>query len=134
MNLNPQDFTVYDVSNFPIVMSNNAAVVPGYAPRWEKELTALVRHGQPMVLVFVPPRNEESQEDRKHRGMWLKQNKEELASVCRALISVETDPQELLAAKEQAAGLVKAFGVPIEAVATLEEAIALGHVLTAGKA
>ena len=64
MKLDPQQFTVYDITDFPIVTVRNGAIVPGYAAQWEAELNALVAQPQP----FPAGRpEEENHEDRKRR-------------------------------------------------------------------
>lgn len=113
---------VFDVSEFPLVIALNDAIVAGYAPRWERDMNVLVQQDRPFVLLFVSPRPEEPHEDRKHRGLWLKQHKDDLARVCKALITVEPDAQEREASNANAAAMSKAFGMPLEAVATLAEA------------
>jgi len=131
MTIPSENFSVYDVSAFPIVLSKNEAMVPGYAGQWEKEITSLLQYGKPFVLVFLPPRDEETLADRKHRGIWLQQNRQELAQICRALISVEPDPHERMLAKVQSEVVGKALGIPLEAVATFEEAVSVGKKLIA---
>ncbi|AIO69276.1 hypothetical protein [Burkholderia oklahomensis] len=130
MNLDPQDFVVHDVSRFPMCVFRASAATPGYAPQWEKEIDALMRQGAPFVIVYVSLEADESHDDRKHRAIWLKQNKAELGAVCQALISVEPDPARRAAVAEQGKTAVKAFGIPHEAVASLDEATALAARLT----
>lgn len=73
---------------------------------------------------------DETHEDRKHRAVWLKQNKAALGAVCKALISVEPDPERRARVAEQGRMAVKAFRIPHEAVASLDEAAALAARLT----
>ncbi|AOK63104.1 hypothetical protein [Burkholderia ubonensis] len=130
MNLDPQEFVVHDISRFPFCVFRAQAATPGYAPQWEKEIDALVRDGAPFVVVYVSLDADETHEDRKHRAVWLKQNKAALGAVCRALISVEPDPERRARVAEQGEMAVKAFGIPHEAVASLDEAAALAARLT----
>ena len=92
-------------------------------------MLALLRHGQPFSVAYVELRADESTEDRRHRAVWLKQNKERLARYCKALISVEPDAGRREQATRQGEVAVKAFGIPT-AVATLDEAVALTRRLT----
>ncbi|AOJ82916.1 hypothetical protein WS86_19475 [Burkholderia savannae] len=131
MKLDPQDFVVHDVSRFPMCVFRESAATPGYATQWEKEIDALMRGGAPFVVVYVSLEAGESHDDRKHRAMWLKRNRTALGAVCRALISVEPDPERRAAVAEQGRMAVKAFGIPHEAVASLGEATALAARLTA---
>ncbi|AJE99784.1 hypothetical protein [Pandoraea apista] len=130
MPLDPNRFSIHDVRELPFVVFNQEAADPGYARDWEAEMTALVNHGQPFVVVYDQLTRDETHEDRKQRAIWLKQNKTALAAVCKALVSIE--PSEARRAEVRAMGVaaVKAFGIPHEAVATREEAIRLAHRLT----
>ena len=89
MHLDSDNFSIHDIRRFPLVVFNQAAATVGYAGRWEQEIEALMQHGQRFVVVYDQLRTEESQADRKQRGMWLKQNKAALAGVCLSMISVE---------------------------------------------
>lgn len=134
MTLNPDDFKIHDISRFPMCVFDQDAARPGYAPQWEAEMAALLRHGQPFSIVYVALRMEEAHEDRRLRARWLKRNKEELGRHCQAMISVEPDPAGREQALVQGAVAVKAFGIPHEAVASLEEAVALTRRLIHGVA
>ena len=118
MKLNPDDFKIHDLSRFPLCVFDQEAARTGYAPQWEAEMLALLRHGQPFSVAYVELRADESTEDRRHRAVWLKQNKERLARYCKALISVEPDAGRREQATRQGEVAVKAFGIPHEAVAT----------------
>ncbi|PCE30122.1 hypothetical protein [Burkholderia ubonensis] len=130
MNLDPQEFVVHDISRFPFCVFRAQAATPGYAPQWEKEIDALMHHGAPFVVVYVSLDADETHEDRKQRAVWLKQNKAALGAVCKALISVEPDPERRISIAALGETAVKAFGIPHEAVASLDEAAALAARLT----
>ncbi|KVU40474.1 hypothetical protein WK68_01275 [Burkholderia ubonensis] len=130
MNLDPQEFVVHDISRFPFCVFRAQAATPGYALQWEKEIDALMREGAPFVVVYVSLDADETHEDRKHRAVWLKRNKAALGAVCKALISVEPDPERRARVAEQGETAVKAFGIPHEAVASLDEAVTLAARLT----
>jgi hypothetical protein len=125
MNLDGHTFTVHDASAFPIVFSRADAVVPGYAVQWETEMNMLLAQGSPFVVVFPAMRTEETHEDRKRRGLWLKRNKQALAGLCRCLIAIEPDSLKRLALKAQTAMATKAFGIPMQIVSSPEEATTL---------
>jgi hypothetical protein len=78
-------------------------------------------------MIFPPARPDEAHDDRKQRGKWLKENRAALAAVCRALITVEPDPKERDAAVANGAGIEKAFGVPFDVAASLDEARQAGR-------
>ncbi|ASL41998.1 hypothetical protein bAD24_I00820 [Burkholderia sp. AD24] len=120
---------VFDLSEFPLVIARNDAIAPGYAVTWEQDMNVLLKSDEPFVLLFISPRPEETHEDRKHRGLWLKTNRDALSQVCRALITVEPDEREREESKAGAAAISKAFGIPLEAVATLDDARKIGRQL-----
>ncbi|MBI0328016.1 hypothetical protein [Burkholderia plantarii] len=114
--------SVFDVTELPFVVVRNEAIVSGYAPRWIDDMQMLLRIGTPFVMIFPAGRPEETHEDRKQRGLWLKENRDALAAVCRALITIEPDASERAAAQATAPGIEKAFGVPVDVVASPDEA------------
>lgn len=119
---------VFDVTDFPLVVVRNDAIASdGYAQRWLDDMDALLRHGEPFVMIFPPARPDEAHDDRKQRGKWLKENRAALAAVCRALITVEPDPKERDAAVANGAGIEKAFGVPFDVAASLDDARQAGR-------
>lgn len=121
MVLNTSEFLVHDVSRFPLVLARGDAP-PGHAAQWTHEMQALLAHGQPFVVIHTGPRAAEAHEDRKQRGLWLKQNRQALGAACRAVISVEPDAVRRAALAAQSAVAQKAFGVPMRTAASLEEA------------
>ncbi|MDP9901751.1 hypothetical protein [Variovorax ginsengisoli] len=125
MTLNSADFTLHDVARFPLVLAKGETS-PGYAAQWEREMQALLAHGKAFVLVHPQARAEEAHEDRKRRGLWLKQNKQALGACCKAVISVEPDDVRRTALAAQSAMAEKAFGIPMRMAATLEQACADG--------
>jgi len=121
MTLDCTNFTLHNVSGFPLVLANGDAS-PGYAAQWEREMKALVAHGEAFVLIHSQARAKETHEDRKRRGTWLKQNRQAFSAVCKALISVETDAVRRTALAAQSVMAEKAFGIPMRTAATLQEA------------
>lgn len=118
-------FSIHDVSDFPIVRFRPETAIGGYAPLWENDMDALLRHGEPFVMLFELERNDEAHVDRKQRGLWLKHHKAALAAICRGLVSIEADAQQRARLQAMAAGAMKAFGIVQEVAATREEAEAL---------
>jgi hypothetical protein len=129
MPLHTQSFTVHDVSDFPVVRSRPDAITPGYAAHWETEMDALLAQGQHFVVIFVGERVEETHEDRKRRGIWLKKNKHALGRLCSGLVTAEPDGLKRAALKVQSAMLAKAFGIPLEIASSAEEADAIARKL-----
>ena len=74
-------FVIHDVTEFPFVVVNQDIALPWYAAQWEREMTSLMEHGRPFVVVYDQHHSEETHEDRKARAMWLKRNKVQLGLV-----------------------------------------------------
>jgi len=85
------EFSVFNVEHFPAVWCCSENVYPGYGPRWQAEIEALVERQTPFYMVFIPGDFTETAADTRVRAVWLKQNKARLASVCKSVISIETD-------------------------------------------
>ncbi|SAI59643.1 Uncharacterised protein [Bordetella ansorpii] len=128
MSLDPSIFAVHDIREFPFVVFDQAAAKPGHALQWEAEMVALMRHAQPFVVVYDQLDTDETHEDRKHRGVWLKRNKEPLGLVCKALISIEPDNERRAGIQAKSEGTVKAFG----AVATGWQTVQYGNPVACG--
>ena len=114
------DFTVHDVRDFPVVRMRR--VWPGYASQWEIEMNALIAKAAPFVVIFDDQSPAEVHEDRKSRGVWLKNNKGILGKVCKAVIAIETDPITRAAMQAQALAAGKAFGVAMVIASSVREA------------
>ena len=118
-------YAIHDVSDFPIVRFRPETAVEGYAPLWENDMDALLRHGEPFVMLFEQERSDEAHVDRKRRGLWIKHHKAALAAICRGLVSIEADAQQRARLQAMAVGALKAFGIVQEVAATRDEAEAL---------
>ncbi|WP_296223994.1 hypothetical protein [Ralstonia sp. UBA689] len=127
-------FRIYDVSAWPIVMLRSGAQAPGYAAQWVREMNALLARNEPFVMLHGVQGEDEAHEDRRVRAVWLRENKSALAAQCRVLVHVEPDPERRRAVRAQAAIAVQAFKVPMEVVASFEEALAAAQRALAGRA
>jgi hypothetical protein len=126
-------FIVHDIEDFPIVWLRRAAIAPGYATQWEREMDALMTCSEPFVVIFEEGQPEEAHEDRKTRGLWLKRNKLALAQRCKAVLAIEPDAIKRTALKVQSALAAGAFGVPMDIAASTEDARLMAYSLL-GKA
>lgn len=117
----PAHFEIHDLSAFPIVRFDTSSVTSGYAPRWCREMEALLGLGEPFVLVASGQPNE-SHEDRKTRTVFLKTHRRQLARWCRAVIGVEPSPIARTLRNGQGAVMARAFGIEMFFVASLAEA------------
>ena len=114
------DFTVHDVTDFPVVRMRR--VWPGYASQWETEMNALMAQAAPFVVIFDDRPPDEIHQDRRARGLWIKRNKNDLGKICRAVIAVEADPVTRLAMQAQALVAGKAFGIAMVIASSASEA------------
>jgi hypothetical protein len=128
------EFSLHDISNFPLVRIRLQNLPTGYARIWTAEMSALLQQTQPFVLVFLDAREEESLEDRKTRILWLKANKAALAARCRGFVAVEPSSIKRLAKRTQGAVLGKTFGLRFLVVRNVEEAEGLARRLLADEA
>lgn len=116
------NFSVHSLENFPVVWSRRSAIKPGYSGQWESEMDALLERATPFVIVFEEGQPDESHEDRKTRGLWLKRNKLALGTLCKAVVAIEPDAIKRTALKAQSVLATKAFGVAMEIVESKEAA------------
>ncbi|MFM0648558.1 hypothetical protein PQR14_29900 [Paraburkholderia bryophila] len=120
------DFTVHDIARFPEVRCAPETVHPGYSAQWRLELEALIERGEPFFMLFAEGEFNEEPEDTRVRAVWLKENKANLASVCRSIVSIERDEAKRAKLLGQLAGLEKAFGIPRLVASTEAEGWVVG--------
>ncbi|WP_026869235.1 hypothetical protein [Inquilinus limosus] len=130
--MDPAAFTLHDLADFPIVRLSGRGLPRGYGPQWAAEMEALLRQDTPFVLVFLDTVEDEAQEDRKLRMLWLKQHKKPLATRCRGIVSIEPDKAMRLLKRTQGAALALAFGLTLKIVPGREEAERMARSLLAG--
>jgi hypothetical protein len=131
--MNARHSPIHDLSDFPLVRFRPEYAQAGYGTAWCAEMDELVARRDRFVLIYPASKRQDSQEDRKVRGLWLKANKEALADLCLGLIIVEPDPVKRAELEALFPGMVRAFGTPQAAVASLPQAEALGRQLLAGE-
>lgn len=119
--------SVHATDTYPVIRFLPQAAVPGYAAQWLEDMGKLLAAGVPFAVVYPEGSYQESHEDRKVRGLWLKQNRDALSALCRVLVSVEPDVQKREAIQGQLAGVSKAFGVLQVVAATEVEALELAR-------
>ena len=122
MSIDATQFHIYDVSHFPVCVYREDQAVPGFASEWIKEMELLIENQQPFVLVLNEVKTQESHDDYRDRGVWLKHNKDRLAQYCKGMITIESDQERRAMAEKQGELAAKAFGLHHFAVATLDEA------------
>ncbi|KVE35375.1 hypothetical protein [Burkholderia sp. TSV86] len=123
MAFDASTFVVHDVEWFPVVRVQSEAIRPGYAVQWVAEMNALIARGEPFAVIYVGAQSDEAHEDRKRRGIWLKQHADALARMCKVLVTVEADDALREGARVSGRGVTRAFGIPHRAVANWSEAL-----------
>ena len=132
--MNPNDFQVHDVADFPLVRLMPEGLPEGYAVQWEAEMETLIGQPDPFVMVVAAIEGEhrEAHEDRKRRTLWMKRNRDTLAHRCRGMVAVEPDTTKRTMMRAQSAALAGLFKVPLRIVATAEEAERLARAFLDG--
>lgn len=120
------EFTIHDVTQFPVVRCVPERVYPGYGCQWRNELEALIDHNEPFFMVFDSGTFDEAAEDTRIRALWLKENRVCLSKVCRSIVSIEPNEQRRCKLAAQCPGLAKAFGIPRMVAGNDHEALSLG--------
>lgn len=132
--MKPEEFTLHDVSRFPLVVLFGRELPRGYGPTWVREFDVLLSQGSAFALLFPNSAEQEDHEDQKLRALFLKANKARLAERCVGIFSVEPDMETRLAKRAQGKGLAAALGIRFRIAATLEEAERLASLALAGLA
>lgn len=131
--MNPFQFKLHDISDFPIVRIRVNGLPAGYTRTWTPEMDALVQRGDPFVLVLVDGHGEDSPQDRKSKAQWIKVNKEAFAASCRGFVSVEPNLAKRLALRAQGAIIARTFGLNFVVARDLVAAEAAARRLLAGE-
>ena len=115
-------FIIHDIENFPFVEFKQDQAVPGYSPQWQLEMQEFLEMSSPFVIVYDQLSMQETPEDFKQRGLWLKNHTDELNQLCKAIICIEPDQEKRVAIRKMTEMAVKALDIPYEIVNTREDA------------
>lgn len=101
---------------FPLVYveDHDHAPQPPGEPSWKDELEALLGRSRPFVLIFAAPHeddHEESQEDRRERAIWFKQNRARMMALCAGAMVIEKNGPTPMPIRLAAQGFGKALGI-----------------------
>lgn len=119
--------TIHDTREFPLVYLRGEHLYDGYGQAWCEEMQGLIAQDQEFILIYLANENDESHEDRRVRGLWLKANKERLARLCLSMIIVEGDATKRSTIETMIPNIVRAFGTPQVVSASEEEAVSLAR-------
>jgi hypothetical protein len=118
------DYALFDLSDFPLVIWRSAGLAEGYSARWISDMDRLLERGQLFILLFPDQNDSEAHTDQKARGLWLKANRSSFARLCRAIISIEPDADRRAKRQAQGTALAQAFGTTILIASSEAEAFA----------
>lgn len=118
------DYRLHDVTQFPFVSLRADSCYPGYASQWGAEMEALLDSNQPFVVAYEPGPSQETLEDYKARGLWLKQNKARFAGRCAAMIAIMPDSIDRENFQQNAEKRTKGMGVKYCSAESFEAAAA----------
>ncbi len=107
----PEPFELHDIRSFPQVTFLSHLTTAGYASQWIREMEGLLQRQQKFVIIYPAGTEKESREDRKLRGIWLKNNKPDMQILCTGLVVIEPDENQRQLLEHQAAAATQSFGV-----------------------
>jgi len=113
-----------DHGDFPLVRLDATDWRPAHGRALIDDLETLIEHGQPFVLIIQNGAggNQKRTEDDKARMLWFKANNQRLATCCRGIFTVLTDPTQQPKAEKQTDGLSAAMGLRFQVFADADEA------------
>lgn len=131
-------WVLFDAGEFPLVHVKSMPANLDEVERWIVEVEALLTRNREFVLVYppMPPAAEDDLQARKRLVLWLKGQRQWLASWCRGMVLTATgQPGNLAELTGLAPVLAAVYGVPVHAVpgAALAHNLALS-LLTTGRA
>lgn len=104
-------FELHDVQSFPQVTFLNHLTYEGFASQWIAEMESLLQLRKKFVIIFPAGGENENREDRKLRGIWLKENKPQMLRLCAGLVVIEPEEIQRKRLEQQAAAATQSFGV-----------------------
>ena len=122
-------FELHDVKRFPRVTFLNELTFEGYARQWMAEMESLLQRQEKFVIIFPAGGEKENREDRKLRGIWLKENKLQMQKLCAGLVVIEPLENKRQLLLQQSAAATQSFGVSYYFVADQQAADTLASSL-----
>lgn len=127
----PTELLLHDARDFPLVRSGLSPAREGHGVDWCADMDQLMAQDRRFILIDHAMDHDESHEDRKIRGAWMKRHREVLARLCIARIIIEPDPARRAALQAMLPKLNQAFGIVQGVCETPELAGVLAHELLA---
>ena len=121
--MNLPSLVVLDGTKFPIVSVERSRLVASGIEAMISDFEALLRTERPFVLLMAGDRDAEpSHDDQKRWVLWLKENRDRMAAVCRGVVSGKDTSSDLALQEKQAAGMQTMLGIPVRLANDAEEA------------
>lgn len=118
-----REFSLLDGSRFPVIRMERHKLTVGGIEAMIADFESLLASGQVFVLAMAGERHAEpSHDDQKRWILWLKENRERMAALCRGVVSVADPASDLTVQQKQAAGMQGMLGIPVKLASTAEEA------------
>ena len=123
-----------DDSRFPIVMYRVPAPCAATFESGDgllADLEALLRRGEPFVMISSGQHDREPPDIRRSRALWFKENVQRFAPLCKAMIHVERDSDERRRMESRLSTVGRGIGTRFMVVADAATAEALAWSLMA---
>lgn len=117
-------FSVLEDTRFPIISLDAGAAAAGGVEKMIADFETLLMDGHPFVLFMGGKHrgSEQSHDDQKRWVLWLKENRDRMATTCRGVVSVKDTSSDPALQEKQAAGIQAMMGIPVKLAADVEEA------------
>ena len=122
---------VADFSRWPVVLARMPARHEGRARQWLATLEAALQREQPFAIVCdmnayaSQPGEAESPEEKKAAALWMKEHLATFLAHCRGMVYVVSDEAARAALLASGRQQTQASRLPVQAAATVPEALAL---------
>lgn len=118
------NLTVLDSSLFPIIRLDAGKTASAGIEAMIADFESLLADGHAFVLSMGGRHrgSEQSHDDQKRWVLWLKENRDRMATTCRGVVSVRDTLSDPALQEKQAAGIQAMMGIPVKLAADVEEA------------
>ena len=133
MTLKPEDFSINDISHFPIVRMLAEHRTQGGHDAWATEMEKLLDHGIPFVMIGGGQLDETPEETRA-RALWYKEKSGKLGQMLAGMILLEPDPDKRAEIAPMVEKSARAFPWTSRVAASEDEAMAFAQEMLTAKA
>lgn len=116
-------FAVLNCEKFPVISVNRSRLLAQGITAMISDFEALLRTERAFVLMMTGDRDAEpSHDDQKRWVLWLKENRDRMATTCLGVVSVKDPSADLALQEKQAAGMQGMLGIPVRIGSDPEDA------------